>query len=93
MKKKEGNREFDIGARVIVNEKAPGAYFAQLGTVLEIVLGSRYGIKFDNQKELTVYLDAECLDPAPRANHIVRPPRESPRTKPRTNARSRLAHL
>ena len=93
MKKKETNQEFDIGARVIVNEKAPGGYFAQLGTVLEIVLGSRYGIKFDNQKEPTVYLDAECLDPAPRANHIVRPPPESHRTKPGTNDLSRLAHV
>jgi hypothetical protein len=48
---------------VVVNEKAPGDV-ARLGTVLEIVLGSRYGVTFDNQKELTVYLDSECLERA-----------------------------
>ncbi len=66
MKKRERNREFGVGARVIVNKKAPRGYVARLGTVLEIVLGSRYGIKFDNQHEPTVYLDSECLDPAPQ---------------------------
>jgi hypothetical protein len=64
MKKTETNREFGVGARVVVNEKAPGGYVARLGTVLEIVLGSRYGVTFDNQKQLIVYLDSECLDPA-----------------------------
>ena len=66
MKKRERNREFGVGARVVVNEKAPGGYVARLGTVLEIVLGSRYGVTFDNQKGLTVYLDSECLDPIPQ---------------------------
>jgi len=66
MKKRERHREFGVGARVIVNEKAPGGYVARLGTVLEIVLGSRYGVTFDNQKGLTVYLDSECLDPVPQ---------------------------
>ena len=66
MKKRERNREFGVGARVVVNKKAPGGYVARLGTVLEIVLGSRYGIRFDNQHEPTVYLDSECLDPAPQ---------------------------
>ena len=66
MKKRERDREFSVGARVVVNEKAPGGYVARLGTVLEIVLGSRYGVKFDNQKQLTVYLDSECLDPVPQ---------------------------
>ena len=66
MKKRERHREFDAGARVVVNENAPGEYRARVGTVLEIVLGSRYGISFDNQHEPTVYLDSECLDPAPQ---------------------------
>lgn len=66
MKKGERHREFDVGARVVVNKKAPGGYEARLGTVLEIVLGSRYGVTFDNQKGLTVYLDSECLDPIPQ---------------------------
>jgi hypothetical protein len=64
MKKRERNREFRVGANVAVNEMAPGGYAARLGTVLEIVLGSRYGIRLDNQLEPTVYLDSECLDPA-----------------------------
>jgi hypothetical protein len=63
--KRERNREFEVGARVVVNQKAPGGYGARLGTILEIVLGSRYGVTFDNQKQLTVYLDSACLDPAP----------------------------
>ena len=66
MKKRELNREFGVGARVIVNKKTPGGYVARVGTVLEIVLGSRYGIRFDNQHEPTVYLDSEYLDPAPQ---------------------------
>ncbi len=66
MTKRETNREFGLGARVVVNEKAPGGYGARLGTVLEIVLGSRYGVTFDNQRQLIVYLDSECLDPAPQ---------------------------
>ena len=57
------HREFGVGARVVVNDKAPGGYVARLGTVREIVLDSRYGVTFDNQKGLTVYLDSECLDP------------------------------
>ena len=71
MTKRERNREFGLGARVVVNEKAPGGYVARVGTVLEIVLGSRYGVTFDNQKGLTVYLDSECLDPVPhvRSSH------------------------
>jgi len=64
--KKRRNREFGVGSRVIVNEIAPGGYVGRLGTVLEIVLASRYGISFDNQPEPTVYLDAKCLDRAPR---------------------------
>jgi hypothetical protein len=66
MTKRETNREFSLGARVIVNEKAPGGYAARCGTVREIVLDSRYGVTFDNQKGLTVYLDSECLDRAPK---------------------------
>jgi len=64
MKKRERNREFGVGTRVVVNKKGPGGYVARLATVLEIVLGSRYGVAFDNQEELTVYLDSECLDRA-----------------------------
>jgi hypothetical protein len=64
--KNRRKREFAVGSRVIVNETALGGYVGRLGTVLEIVLASRYGIKFDNQHEPTVYLDAECLDPAPQ---------------------------
>jgi hypothetical protein len=60
------HREFGVGARVVVNGKAPGGYVARLGTVREIVLDSRYGVTFDNQKGLTVYLDSECLDPIPQ---------------------------
>jgi hypothetical protein len=70
LEKRERNREFDVGARVVVNEKAPGGYGARLATILEIVVGSRYGLRFDNQKELTVYLDSECLDPAPPVRTI-----------------------
>ena len=66
MKKRERNREFCVGTRVVVNKMAPGGYVDRLGTVLEIVLGSRYGIRFDNQHEPTVYLDSKCLDPAPQ---------------------------
>jgi hypothetical protein len=66
MKKRERNREFGVGARVVVNERAPGGYVARLGTVREIVLGTRYGVALDNHKELTVYLDSECLDPLPQ---------------------------
>jgi hypothetical protein len=66
MKKRELKREFGVGSRVILNKKAPGGYVARLGTVLEIVLGSRYGIRFDNQHEPIVYLDTECLNPAPQ---------------------------
>jgi hypothetical protein len=69
MKNRKRHREFDVGARVVVNEKAPGGYRARLGTILEIVLGSRYGVRFDNQQELTVYLDSECLDPAPQVRN------------------------
>ena len=64
MTKRETNREFGVG--VVVNEKAPGGYGTRLGTVREIVLGFRYGVMFDNQKGLTVYLDSECLDPIPQ---------------------------
>ncbi len=71
MKIRKRHREFDVGTRVVVNEKAPGGYRARLGTVLEIVLGSRYGVAFDNKKELTVYLDSECLDPASRVPKFV----------------------
>jgi hypothetical protein len=66
MTKRRANREFGVGARVIVNHAAPGGYFARLGTIREIVFDSRYGVTFDNQKGLTVYLDAECFDPAPK---------------------------
>jgi hypothetical protein len=66
VKKRERNREFGVGARVVVNEKAPGGYVALRGTVREVVLGSRYGVTLDNRKELTVYLDSDCLDPARR---------------------------
>jgi hypothetical protein len=66
MTKRDTNREFGLGARVVVNEKVPGGYVARLGTVLEIVLGSRYGVAFDNHKGLTVYLESECLDPIPQ---------------------------
>ncbi len=65
MKKAERHGEFDVGARVVVNEKAPSGYQARLGTVLEIVLLSRYGVRFDGQQEPTVYLNSEWLDPAP----------------------------
>jgi hypothetical protein len=71
MTKRQTNREFGLGTRVFVNEKAPGGYGARLGTVLEIVLGSRYGVTFDNQKQLIVYLDSECLDPAPKAHKEI----------------------
>jgi hypothetical protein len=66
MAKRKPNREFGVGARIVVNHAAPGGYFARLGTVREIVLDSRYGVTFDNQKGPTVYLDAECLDPIPQ---------------------------
>jgi len=57
MKKRERNREFGVGTRVVVNKKGPGGYVARLATVLEIVLGSRYGVTLDNQKQI-VYLDS-----------------------------------
>jgi len=65
--RREQHREFVVGARVVVNKKAPGGYFALPGTILEIVLGSRYGVTLDNRKGPAVYLDSDCLDPAPRA--------------------------
>jgi hypothetical protein len=64
-KKREGNREFKVGARIVVNENAPGGYAARIGTVLEIVFDSRYGVSFDDQKTPTVYLDSHCLDALP----------------------------
>jgi hypothetical protein len=69
MTKRETNREFGLGARVIVNDEAPGGYVARLGTVREIVLDSRYGVTFDSQKQLIVYFNSECLDPAPRVQN------------------------
>jgi hypothetical protein len=51
--KKRRHREFGVGTRVIVNEMARGGYVGRLGTVLEIVLASRYGIRFDDQHEPT----------------------------------------
>ena len=65
MKNREKHGEFNVGARVVANKKAPRAYEARVGTVLEIVLLSRYGVRFDGQQELTVYLNSEWLDPAP----------------------------
>jgi hypothetical protein len=61
MKKRETNREFGVGAHVIVNKRPLGAYNGRIGTVVEIVFDSRYGVKFDNSKEATVYLDSACL--------------------------------
>ena len=61
---KRRNHNFGVGAHVIVNKMAPGGYVGRLGRVQEIVLASRYGIRFDNQQAI-VYLDAECVDPAP----------------------------
>jgi hypothetical protein len=71
MKKREQHPEFRVGARVVVNERAPGGYVALPGTVLEIVLGSRYGVTLDNRKGPAVYLDSDCLDPAPRASRFA----------------------
>lgn len=65
VKKRERNREFKVGARIIVNGNAPGGYAARIGTVLEIVFDSRYGVSFDNQKIPTVYLDSHCLEALP----------------------------
>jgi len=59
-------REFGLGEFVVVNEKAPGGYVGKFGTVREIVLGSRYGISFNNDRQPIAYLDSECLDPAPK---------------------------
>ena len=64
--KEEMNQKFGLGERVVVNEKAPGGYGTRLGTVREIVHDSRYGVTFDNQRQLIVYLDSECLDPVPQ---------------------------
>jgi hypothetical protein len=61
MRNKAINPAFSIGARVIVNKKPLGAYNQRIGTVLEIVFDSRYGIRFDNSKEAMVYLDSACL--------------------------------
>ena len=65
VKKRERNREFKVGARIIVDGNAPDGYAARIGTVLEIVFGSRYGVSFDNQKTPTVYLDSHCLEALP----------------------------
>jgi len=59
-------RGFGLGECVVVNGKAPGGYVGKFGTVREIVLGSRYGISFNNHGEPIAYLDSECLDPAPK---------------------------
>ena len=64
--KKRANQNFEVGMRVVVNEKAPGGYEQRIGTVLESAFGSRYGIGFDDLTEPIVYLDSECLHPAPR---------------------------
>ena len=62
MKKREANREFGLGAHVIVNKQPLGAYNGRTGTVVEIVFDSRYGIRFDNSKEAIAYLDSACLN-------------------------------
>jgi hypothetical protein len=61
MTKREGSPAFGVGSRVIVNKKPLGAYNQRIGTVLEIVFDSRYGIRFDNSKEAIVYLDSASL--------------------------------
>lgn len=61
MKKRETNRQFGVGAHVIVNKKPLGTYNGRIGTVVEIVFDSRYGIRFDDSKEPVVYLDSGCL--------------------------------
>jgi hypothetical protein len=61
MKNKERNPAFGVGSRVIVNKKPLGAYNQRIGTILEIVFDSRYGIRFDNSKEAMVYLDSASL--------------------------------
>jgi len=70
VKKRELHRQFHVGARVVVSDKAPGGYFALPGTVLEIVLGSRCGVTLDNRSGPAIYLDSACLDPAPRAPKV-----------------------
>jgi hypothetical protein len=61
MKKRETKRGFGVGAHVIVNKKPLGAYNGRIGTVVEIVFDSRYGIRFDNSAGPIVYLDSACL--------------------------------
>jgi len=61
MKMSGRNQEFGVGAHVIVNKKPLGAYNGRIGTVVEIVFDTRYGVKFDNSKEAIVYLDSACL--------------------------------
>jgi len=62
MKKRATNREFGLGAHVIVNKQPLGAYNGRIGTVVEIVFDSRYGIRFDNSKEAIAYLDSACIN-------------------------------
>jgi hypothetical protein len=61
MKNRGTNHVFGMGARVIVNKKPLGVYNGRIGTVVELVLDSRYGIRFDNSKEPIAYLDYACL--------------------------------
>jgi hypothetical protein len=61
MKKGERKQELAVGARAIVNKKTLGAYNGRIGTVVESVFDSRYGVKFDNSKEPIIYLDSACL--------------------------------
>jgi hypothetical protein len=64
--KRGPSHNFEVGMRVVVNEKASCGYGQRIGTVVENVFDSRYGIGFDDLTEPIVYLDCECLDLAPR---------------------------
>jgi hypothetical protein len=63
MKKRERYREFSVGERVVVNARAPGGYIARLGTVLEIVLGSRYGLSSTTKRSKLSIWTPSALTP------------------------------
>ena len=62
---KKGRWKFNLGDRIIANEKAPGDYEDFCGSIVERGPGkAEYGVRFD-RKEETVYLNSWSLEKLP----------------------------
>ena len=57
-------KNFQVGDRVRVNDKAPADYIDRVGTVTELGPGDlEYRVEFeDGQMPTTAYLSGTCLD-------------------------------